>query len=216
MRAIKKGLEPTSLTAHRKATHCDYDNYADKAALRDALIAEQRGLCCYCMTRIHSDSTQMKIEHWQCQNRYSSEQLNYRNLLGACLGGQGQPSQFQHCDTKKGDRDLKWNPANPAHHVETRLRYELDGSIRSDDVDFDRQLVTVLNLNLRILKNNRKGVLDSLLDWWKQEKARLKGPVPRERLQQERDRRVAGAGELSPYCQVAVWWLEQRLSRMST
>lgn len=215
MRGITKGLEPASLTAHRKTVHCDYDNYADKAGLRNALIAEQGGLCCYCTARIHGDPTEMKIEHWQCQDRHSSEQLNYRNLLGACPGGKGQPPQLQHCDTRKGDRDLKWNPADPAHHVETRLSYELDGSIRSGDVEFDQQLVTVLNLNIAILKNNRKGILDSLLHWWRHEKARLKGPVPRERLQQERDRRIAGTGELSPYCQVAVRWLEQRLSRMS-
>ena len=79
----------------------------------------------------------MKIEHWQCQARYPAEQLNYRNLLGACLGGDGQPPHLQHCDTRKGDRDLQWNPADPAHHIETRVRYELDGTIRSDDAVFD-------------------------------------------------------------------------------
>ena len=140
MRAITKGPEPASLIAHRQTAHCDYDNYADKGALRHALVTEQRGLCCYCMRRIHNGPDTMKIEHWQCQTRYEVEQLNYRNLLGACLGGDGQPPCRQHCDTRKGNRDLQWNPADPAHHVETRLRYELDGSIRSDDAAFDDQL----------------------------------------------------------------------------
>ena len=214
MRAIVKGAEPVSLTAHRRTPHCDYDNYADKDLLREALVSEQLGLCCYCMGRIHNGPTTMKIEHWRCRSRYPAEQLGYRNLLGACLGGDGQPVRLQHCDTRKGDRDLGWNPADPAHHVETRLRYEPDGSIRSDEADFDAQLTKVLNLNLAILKNNRKGVLDAVLEWWTQEKRRLRGPVPRARFESERDRRGAGAGHLEPYCQVAVWWLEQRLARM--
>ena len=36
MRAITKGPEPASLTAHRKTPQCDYDNYPDKSALRHA------------------------------------------------------------------------------------------------------------------------------------------------------------------------------------
>lgn len=212
MRAITKGVEPPSLTAHRHTAHSDYDNYADKDALRHALVTEQRGLCCYCMGRIHNGPDRMKIEHWRCQSRHPEEQLNYRNLLGACLGGHGQPRHLQHCDTRKGDRDLRWNPAEPAHHIETRLRYEVDGSIRSDEAEFDRELNEVLNLNLPRLKNNRKGVLDAVLDWWRQEKR--EGPVPRTRFERERNRRVEGNGELEPFCQVAAWWLEQRLARM--
>jgi len=109
MRAITKSAEPPSLTAHRLAPYCNYDNYADRDALRNALATEQRGLCCYCMDRIRSEQGTMKIEHWRCQARYPGEQLNYRNLLGACPGGQGLPAHLQHCDTRKGDRDLQWN-----------------------------------------------------------------------------------------------------------
>jgi uncharacterized protein (TIGR02646 family) len=215
MRAIAKGAEPPSLTAHRQTAHCDYDNYADKDALRHALVSEQRGICCYCMGRLHNEPGTMKVEHWLCQRRHPAEQLNYRNLLGACLGGQGQPSSLQHCDTRKGDRDLQWNPAEPAHHIETRLRYETDGSIRSDDPVFDVQLEKVLNLNIQFLKNNRKAIWDAITQWWRLERARLRGPVPRTRFQDERDRQGAGNGQLKPYSQVAVWWLDQRLARMS-
>ena len=117
LRTITKGPEPRSLTAHRLGTHCDYDNYGDKAALRRVLVTEQRGLCCYCMGRIRDDAASMKIEHWRCQAHHSVEQLQYRNLLGACLGGSGQPPCRQHCDTRKGDRDLRWNPGNRLPHA---------------------------------------------------------------------------------------------------
>lgn len=96
----------------------------------------------------------MKIEHWRCQTRYPGRQLNYKNLLGACLGGHGKPSHLQHCDTRKGDLDLRWNPADPAHHIETRVKYELDGTIRSIDPRFNSELETVLNLNTPKIKNN--------------------------------------------------------------
>jgi len=212
MKAIAKGAEPASLTAHRLTPHCDYDNYAGKAALRHALVTEQRGICCYCMGRIRNGPGKMKVEHWRCQTGHPAEQLSYRNLLGACLGGGGQPPHLQHCDTRKGDRDLQWNPADPAHHIETRLRYELDGSIRSDEPGFAAELDAVLNLNLPWLKNNRKGVIDGVLGWWRHEKNR--GRVPRARFERERARRVAEGENLPPFCQVAVWWLEQRLARM--
>src|ERR1051325_4827576 len=140
MRMIVKGPEPASLTVHRQTPHADYDNYQDKDALRLALVTEQRGICCYCMRRIYNGAQTMKIEHWRCQSQHGAEQLNYRNILGACLGGQGQPEGLQHCDTRKGDSDLQWNPANPVHGIETRLRYEVDGSIRSNDAVFDEQL----------------------------------------------------------------------------
>lgn len=212
MRRITKGAEPATLTAHRQTPHCDYDNYQDKPELRRALVTEQHGLCCYCMGRIEDRQDKMKIEHWHCQSRYGAEQLTYRNLLGACLGGDGQPPSLQHCDTRKGNSDLQWNPADPAHHIETRLRYEPDGGIRSDEHVFDDQLSAVLNLNLPRLKRNRRSVLDAMLNWWKLEKTQRRAPVPRARLEHERNQRIA---DCAPYCQVAVWWLDQRLSRMS-
>ena len=142
----------------------------------------------------------MKIEHWRSQTAHAAEQLTYRNLLGACPGGEGQPVQFQHCDTRKGDSGLRWNPADPTHRIESRVRYELDGSIRSDDVLFNEQLSRVLNLNLPRLKKNREGIWRAVVDWWKHEKARIGGPVSREHLIRKRDSHVAGDGELSPHC----------------
>ena len=213
MRVITKGLEPRSLITHRQTPHSDYDNYADKETLRQLLVTEQRGLCCYCMGRIRRDS--MKVEHWRCQSRFSGEQLDYRNLLGACQGGEGQPRSRQHCDTRKGDSDLRWNPADQSHQIEARIYYGSDGAIRSSDAVFDGHLKDVLNLNLPVLKTSRKRIRERVLEWWQMEKRRLRGPVPRERFVKERERHVGGAGDLQPFCQVAVWWLDQRLKRMA-
>ena len=209
MRAITKGVEPASLTTHRRLSYSYYDNYKEMDELRDALVREQRGLCCYCMGQISSDETTMKVEHWRCQSRYPCKQLDYCNLLGACLGGEGQPPRFQHCDTRKRNKDLRWNPADPTHDIETLLLYTADGSIESDDAVFNSQLNEVLNLNLSLLMTQRKLVLDAILEWWEYEKEQ--GPVSRERFEQKRDQWAGGAGVLQPYCRVVVWWLDQHL-----
>lgn len=213
MRSITKGNEPASLLQHRQTQHSNFDNFEDKDLLRQALVTEQRALCCYCMGRIRPSRESMKIEHWRCQSHYPTEQLRYRNLLGACIGGEGQPFKLQHCDTRKGDCDLRLNPAELAHQVEAHVRYGADGSIRGSDSEFDCQLNDVLNLNLPLLKQQRKSLLDGLLDWWKSEKDRLNAPVPRDRLIRMRDKCIAGNEQLRPYIQVAVWWLNQKISK---
>jgi hypothetical protein len=101
------------------------------------------------------------------------------------------------------------------HHIESRVRYEPDGSIRADDMGFDNELNEVLNLNLSILMNNRKGVYDAVLEWWRNEKTRNFGPVPRERIEREQARHHLGSGMLAPYGQVAVWLLGQKLAGMA-
>jgi len=83
MRTIQKGPEPATLTQYRQQPDAVYDNYGNKADLRAALVAEQRGLCCYCQSRIRATPAHMKIEHWQCQADHPARQLDFSNLLGA-------------------------------------------------------------------------------------------------------------------------------------
>ena len=214
MRTITKSKEPRSLTEYRKEPGATYADYRHKQELRQAFVGEQRGLCCYCMGRIEPRHGSMRIEHWRSQRWYPDEELSYENLLGACSGGEKLPRGEQHCDARKGDRELKWSPADPTRQIEKRVRYGTDGAIGSNDAEFDNQLSEVLNLNLTRLKNNRKGVLDEVLRWWKREKARIRGPVPRATLLKQRNKRVAGRGHLTPYSQVAVWWIDQKVARM--
>ena len=217
MRTIVKGAEPLSLSQHRASAHADYDNYQDKDQLRETLGKEQRNICCYCMNHIAATRGCMKIEHWRSQSCYPSMQLEYSNLLGACMGGEGQPSRLQHCDTRKGDLELKWNPADQHCSIETRIRYTSDGSVRSDDETFCMQIDNVLNLNLSLLKNNRKRVADEFHRWLKEEKRKVRCFAPRRRLRRRIKRKLKalrnGTSQLTPFCQVAIWLLEQHLWR---
>ena len=164
MRAIAKEPEPASLTVHRQTPHCDYDNYEPKNDLRHALVSEQAGA----VLLLHESHSERAKNHEDRALEVPGAPPRRTAQLpkpARCLSrGHGQPAHLQHCDTRKGDRDLEWNPADPAHNIETRVRYEVDGSIHADDDVFNDQLNQVLNLNIPVLKNNREGILDAVLD----------------------------------------------------
>jgi uncharacterized protein (TIGR02646 family) len=204
LRNIQKQAEPTSLTQHRCNQHTDYDNYAEMGDLRVSLTTEQQGICCYCLQRIRASDTDMKVEHWQCQNRYPQRQLDYANLLGACRGGEGRRSRDQTCDTKKGNSDLSYSPAS--HDVEVRVRYLGDGTIESDDTQFDSEINDVLNLNEGRLMRNRKSVLDAF-----KERLRKKGATDADLRSELASWNGHGGGDLSPFCQVIVHYLKKKL-----
>jgi uncharacterized protein (TIGR02646 family) len=209
VRSIRKGLEPRSLVQHRASAHSSYDNFADKDVLRASLLAEQGGLCCYCLSRITVGK--MKIEHWHSQRHYESEQLDYSNLLGACMGNEGQRPESQHCDTRKRDRSLSRSPANGNHRVDALVRFLPDGRVASDDVNFDVELNDVLNLNFSRLKENRKEVLRGFLEGLSKSGELQRAEL--EKLLQEWNG-ISHAGELRPFCQVVVYWIRKRLARL--
>lgn len=212
MKQIIKRREPRSLTEHRAAAHADYENYADKQGLREALVREQGGLCCYCMRRIGPDEQHMKIEHWAAQDTHRDRQLDYANLLGACLGGQRNPREQQHCDTRKGNQALTIHPADGQRPCERLIFYEEDGTIGATLPEVERDLNDVLNLNLQWLKGNRKSVLSSLVEGMRR---KYPGEWKRDPLEREiqRWRERDATGNFREYCQVVVFWLEKRLAR---
>lgn len=204
MRTIRKGPEPATLIQHRQRPHADYDNYHDKAALRQALVAEQRGLCCYCQSRIRATPEEMKIEHWQCQANHPERQLDFHNLLGACLGGHGRPEKEQHCDTHKGNDGLCFSVCDQGHRIERQIKFLGDGRIESSDAATNRALNDVLNLNWSRLIANRKAVLDA----FKQRLGRGNLNVARELRKWD----GTEAGDLPEYAQVMVFWLNRKIT----
>lgn len=210
MRAIRKGNEPASLTRHRSNPDATYDNYQDKDALRQCLVSEQRGLCCYCLSRIRPNRDEMKVEHWRCQAEFPGEQLAYSNLLASCKGHEGSVPRDQHCDTLKGDRVLSRNPAILEHRVEDFIRYRPDGTIHSKDPILDEELSRVLNLNCDLLKNNRKAVLEGFIEALPRRVAWPTGTCERHLRAWNGE---SDSGDLKEYCQIVVYWLRKRLNR---
>jgi uncharacterized protein (TIGR02646 family) len=209
MRSIAKRREPRSLAEHRSRPGATYDDFPGKQELRESLCAEQRGQCAFCLSRIRPAVGAMKIAHCRSQSTHPGERLDYGNLVGACMGGEGSPPDRQHCDTHQGERDVTRNPADPAHQVERSLHYPGDGRLVSDDPEFDAELNEVLNLNVAFLRNNRKAALDAF-------KVTL-GARPLQVPALERLLRQwngdSPADALEPYCQAIVYWLRKRIAR---
>ena len=201
---------PRSLAEHRLRPGATYANYGQSEELRRALVAEQRGICCYCMSRVSAQWRAMKVEHWRSQDRFPALQLEYGNLLGACLGNEGHLPEEQHCDTRTGNRDLSRNPARPADRVEESIHYSGAGEIHSEDEVFDREINEVLNLNVFHLTQNRRKALESFL-----EANTRRGTYTKAELERWL-RTWSGAdseGTLLPFAPVVVYWLRKRLAR---
>ncbi len=222
MRDISKGEEPNSLVEYRireSAGFEDLDNET-KQTLREQLVSEQHGLCCYCCGRISPDNERMNIEHWRARSSYPEAQLTYRNLLASCKGNPGQPKKFTHCDHHKGDKALSKNPSNPEHAIEKSISFLSDGTICSSDKKLNQELggrhysssktdTGVLNLNAPILISNRRSALDAfkigLQKRGSLQKFRLKKLIQEWSGHEDR--------KLEPYAPVIAYWLRKRLKR---
>ena len=212
MKNIKKRQEPQSLTSYRKTPGATYGGYSKKDDLRKSLAEEQRKICCYCMSRIEHKRSKMKIEHHKSISHFSALQLKYKNLLGACLGGEGQRKKAQHCDTYKGNKPLSFNPAYLSHNIEKKVYYSGDGKIGSTNQAIDNELNKVLNLNCYNLTQRRKGVIKALESVLKAKKTLnskqsfLKNEIPRWNSPK--------GNSLREFCQVAVYFLCDELQKI--
>jgi len=223
VREILKGKEPKELEEYRCKPDAVYDgpNFTDvKNDIREQLVLEQGFLCAYCMSRLavdleKKDFTKMKVEHWHCQDSYSAEQLDYRNMLGVCLGNEGYSLDKQTCDTRKGNADIKYNPADLSHHIDSRIRFDGNGKIKSDDKAFDSQLNEVLNLNYPRLMENRKGVWDAVYQALSKrfsEKPGSRKPAEKLAIVEELLGTWGGRnrdGRFQEYCAVAIYFLRK-------
>lgn len=208
MRTIRKGKEPRVLETYRQTEGATFAYLPAevKRRIREQLVEEQLGLCCYCQSRIRATPEGMKIEHWQCQAHHPGRQLDYSNLLGACLGGHGRPEREQHCDTRKGNNGLCFSVCDPAHPIERHIRFLGDGKISADDADIDEAIDAVLSLNMPRLVSNRKAVLAAF-----QQRLQDGRRVDPARELPKWDGREPG--ELPEFAQVIVYWLRKRQAR---
>lgn len=157
MYQITKTMQPACLTGYKNDPQASYDNLPQdvRRELKNSLLIEQGYVCAYCMNRIKSDK--MRIEHWACQDDHEDQELDYSNLLACCSGNEGQPKERYTCDKKKENKTLTYSPANPAHAINNRVSYiHGSGKIMSQEVDFNKEINEVLNLNETRLVTNRK------------------------------------------------------------
>ncbi|WP_020614468.1 retron system putative HNH endonuclease [Sediminispirochaeta bajacaliforniensis] len=211
---INKGSSPSELDQYKRecsesisrGTTKLLDDFSRKDDLRISLAEEQGYLCAYCMQRINPENGDTKIEHFHPQTEYPTEQLDYSNLLLCCNGNQGDRPANQHCDTKKKNAEIKYNPAlSPS--IEQTIRYERDGKIVSDDEDWNNHIDNVLNLNYSRLRENRESVLRAV------DQALAKNSGMRSKSQIDTIiqnwKAKNSSGELKEYCGAAIYRLQK-------
>lgn len=208
MRRIhKRSQEPPALLAYRKTAdpNRSYAAFPAKDELREPLLEDQGSLCCYCMRRI--DARDMKIEHYRSQHRHPDHALDWRNLLAACSGGEGQPHAIQTCDTRKGDGDLMLDPRTDNVHA---IRYLGSGRLVVEDPDHVDDVEHRLNLNATELRQARAQAIDNL----RRELARRFGASSWRR--QDLERYLESLRRRRPFPEflaVYEYWLEKKLTQ---
>jgi uncharacterized protein (TIGR02646 family) len=217
MRLIRKGAEPPLLLAYRKMQGARYDGLpADaKIELRNALVRDQHGLCCFCMQRIEAavaPALRVKIAHWMPQRVDEARDLEWSNLLAACPGNEGAPPARQHCDTRQGDRVLRVSPCEPTHI--SSLSYTSRGEIRTSRDDIRDDLDKALNLNDIALCNNRREAVERMVGVLRR---RSQGAFSQAELRRalERCSTPDASGHLTQFAGALEYWLRRRLEKPS-
>ncbi|MDE6335882.1 MAG: TIGR02646 family protein [Muribaculaceae bacterium] len=208
---IDKSREPKSWTQHRLTAGAKYEATPD---LRDSLLEEQGYICAYCMRRIPvsdkgTDET-TRIEHINPQSGLSREEaMDYSNMVICCPGAMASTSKKEcHCDRHKGENKMSFSPFDQ-NFINT-LSYKSDGTIKSSNVEYDKELNDVLNLNIAILKANRKEVRKQLIETlgkrvWK------KGDIEKIlKIYSEKD----SEGKKKEYCGVVIEYLTKKLRQL--
>ena len=168
MRHIQKATEPPSF-AHWKRHGDegwdpgwgDFDGKPIKQAVKQALLAEQGHLCCYCETRV--DEVNGHIEHIEARHRRPELALSYGNMLYCCPETpKGRPTTCGHA--RKPDDPVPVSPLEA--DCESRFRYTATGDMfpRDENDRAAADTVRILNLNEPTLRRRRAEVYREVVD----------------------------------------------------
>lgn len=212
MKLIVKHKEPKEWVEYRNTPNVSYES---KPFLREALYDEQGGICAYCMRRLddeHDRSTvsSNKIEHLKSQSVCTREEaMDYSNMV-LCCNGQiaGTACENTHCDTHKGEDEIHFSPFEGSF-IQS-VSYKHDGTILSNHQIWNNDFNVVLNLNQAMLVENRHAALKGLVNTMGKGKW---GKAEINRQISSFSNRDAN-GLYKPYCEMIVWFLRKRLSKM--
>jgi uncharacterized protein (TIGR02646 family) len=147
----------------RIAKYQDLNSTDEKSKLKNTLIKEQKGLCCYCGSMIAYKLSH--IEHLRPQHNNSDKDLAYDNLLVSCNGT--DLTFTNHCGHKK-DRWFEEKMVFPTDE-ECLQFFDFDylGRIKpSTKVSHSKEAnITIekLNLDSVVLTKLRKSAIEAVL-----------------------------------------------------
>ena len=170
------------------------------------LIEDQRGLCAYCMCRIHPEDAH--IEHYiprHC-DWYNGKptldelSLDYRNMLAVC-------KDKGTCDATRGNEKLTVDPRRETDV--DQIRYERSScTITSSNQAIENDCNTLLNLNDKYLARGRKLALAGLFRWY--EKSARSGDM-RAKCQKYLDKLEHGSGSNAEYAGLLIYELRRKV-----
>ena len=176
-----------------------------KEPVRKALLKDQGNLCAYCMCALTNDHNVTRIEHYNAQSQSPREQLDYKNMLAVCYGGEGGDPEHYTCDKKRGNADLSIDPRNKSHI--DALSYRDNGEIYSTNDNFSKDIET-LNLNDDLLVRRRKAALEEIkLHIYKKCKSKK---VTTKYLQKLLNKYEI-ENPKTPYSGIIIWYLHKKI-----
>lgn len=200
MLRIVKRAAPDCIHVLHRTPGADWGSVtgAQKAEMRDALLAEQGHLCAYCMRRVDATEHVCTVEHWRPRSAADTDPFAWPDLLAVCDGGGGgRHPRETYCDRHRGNKPLTQHPAHPTRNIEKSVAYDADGEIRAADAE-------ALNLNHATLKRNRSQVIDVVL--------KLAGDADATELRRLlKTWRSTVDHRRKAYAGVAIYFLEKRL-----
>ena len=222
MRHIQKKNEPQSLTEWRAAHRNDLNfgylliEASLRREIRQALVAEQGGLCAYTGRRI--DEASCHIEHPKPQTHCTNgEDASFSNML-ACMPAPNAPG-LPYGAHKKGawpdatEEALFVSPLRPG--CEERFSFTLNGEIRaSDSTDAAaKKTIDQLGLNHALMQQFRKSAIDATLGMRGRGHASLDLHSARARLNSLRAAEQ-NRSPLEPFCFVLKQALQRHITRV--
>lgn len=164
MRKITKEPEPKFWTDFKKKNPQKAYNDLDKSdegrklrsKIRDFMIKNQKGLCCYCCKSIDTDNS--LNEHIKPKSFYPNLSMDYKNILASCK----TKSTCGNTKDNKYNENLFVSPLD--NDCEEHFKYLFDGRIKGKS-DKGEYTIELLNLNSYDLKQARRTLFKMLRNY---------------------------------------------------
>lgn len=120
----------------------------DSDELRRLTLAEQHGICAYCMRQIGNSPSVTQIEHWYPLSLSKNAALDYKNFLAVCSGkDQSNGKEYSCCDESKASTVIKLDPRNLA--MMRKIYYQSNGEIGFDAAgEFPQEVIEQITKEL--------------------------------------------------------------------
>ena len=217
---IHKKPEPKEWQKYKSTPGVDYQSIPE---LVNSLLEEQGYICAYCMRRIPCRDRLYKkdgvtyvltdedhrVEHILSRENHEDKKLDYSNMVICCPGHIGDE---EHCDRLKGSNDITFSPLD--NNFIATLSYKTDGEIVSSNEEYNKEINDVLNLNTKLLQENRKNTWEAV----KKELIAQKGGKPwNKTILSTYIKKYSSLNKqlkLTPYCGVVLFFLQKKLKQL--